>query len=65
MAGGFRSGHVYWRNENGAEPMQGARHVLVVENEIRSPNVSRRNSDLFNASIIVWVPMQVHVFPLL
>lgn len=31
--------------------------ILVVENQIRSPNVSGGNSDLFNATIILGVPL--------
>lgn len=55
----LRSGHVYWRYDRGTHD------VLVVENQIRPPNVSGRNSDLFNAAVVVWVPVQVDVFPLL
>ncbi len=40
-------------------------NVLVVENQIRPPNVSGGNSDLFDATVILWGPLQVHIFPLL
>lgn len=40
-------------------------NILVVENQIRPPNVSGGNSDLFDATVILWVPLQVHIFPLL
>lgn len=64
VAGWFRSCllEIY---EDGSQPVQGKLNLLVVENEIRPPNVPRRNSDPFNAGVIVWVPLQVHVFPLL
>lgn len=40
-------------------------NILVVENQIRPPNVSGGNSDLFDATVILRIPLQVHIFPLL
>lgn len=40
-------------------------HILVVEHQIRAPNVSGGNPDLFDATVILRVPQQVHIFPLL
>lgn len=40
-------------------------NVLVVENQIRAPNVSGGNSDLSDAAVILRVPLQVHICPLL
>lgn len=40
-------------------------NILVVEDQIRTPNVSGGDSDLSDATIILRVPLQVHVFPFL
>lgn len=39
--------------------------LLVVEDQIRTPNVSGGDSDLSDAAVILRVPVQVHIFPLL
>lgn len=58
----FRVGHgngKHWANGSWLHSL------LIVENQIRPPNVSRGNSDLFDAAVILWLPLQVHIFPLL
>lgn len=42
-----------------------SRILLVIENEVRAPNVSGRHSYLFDSTIILRIPLQVHVLPLL
>lgn len=39
--------------------------LLVVEHQVRFPYVGRRDSDLPDASVIIRIPLQVHIQPLL
>lgn len=39
--------------------------LLVIENKVRTPNVSGRHSYLFDSTIILRIPLQVHILPLL
>lgn len=38
---------------------------LFIQDDVRQPNRLRRHSDGRNASVVIWVPLQLHINPLL
>lgn len=40
-------------------------HLLVVQHQIRFPYVSWRYSDFSDAAVIIWIPLQVDIYPFL
>lgn len=39
--------------------------LLVIEHEVWAPDLFRGNVDFFHAAIVVWVPFQIVIHPLL